>query len=467
MSRIEPLDELVSHLPCANDGHYPFKVHVNSTDGSTFIGLTVRTGSGILDGGGGRTDIHDVFSTLMAVCLRSYGLASSAMIHEVGWAGQPEIYMRFLDFQQPFAGGIPNKQAGRIVQLVRAHVAFASHEIGKLINSLDFSERPPTWSDEVSSSLRSAVKTFDSSEEGIEITRQNPFWQYITTSNNQIAITVFETEYLPELLKFWVPEEVERPKRLIVVENDIYHSLDSERLHAAIDAVNKIEAALPPMHSGATRGFQTTIPLETHFVVCGTQTMAVVESRSGLRSFQQAQEQWREGHETENRLLSVNSDFEWNHKIDPNRLEDLVFSILEDQADVAWVRQSGATNDRDRGRDIAANMFTAAGMAISQSYGSSDNNDLSRLRKIVVQVKSRKKSVGTSDVTNIRDTIEDHEADGYLLVAYPIWSAPLFDRLEKLAKGYWVDVWGKAQLESKLRMRLHLLPRFKDVVQKR
>jgi hypothetical protein len=89
-----------------------------------------------------------------------------------------------------------------------------------------------------------------------------------------------------------------------------------------------------------------------------------------------------------------------------------------------------------------------------------------RTRRIVVQVKSRGKTVGKTDVRDVRDTIERHEADGFLLVSHPGWSNDLFNYLEGLAKkGPWVDLWGPAQLEERLRRRPHICKRFPDVLQ--
>lgn len=42
-------------------------------------------------------------------------------------------------------------------------------------------------------------------------------------------------------------------------------------------------------------------------------------------------------------------------------------------------------------------------------------------RKILVQVKTRKKTVGKADITDVRDTLERHDADGILVVVSPGW----------------------------------------------
>lgn len=88
-------------------------------------------------------------------------------------------------------------------------------------------------------------------------------------------------------------------------------------------------------------------------------------------------------------------------------------------------------------------------------------------RKIVVQVKARS-SVGKSDVPDVHDMLDRHDADGMLLVAYPIWSNDLFNHLETLAtKGKWIGRWGRSQIEARLRRNPFIAEQFRDIVVER
>jgi hypothetical protein len=82
-----------------------------------------------------------------------------------------------------------------------------------------------------------------------------------------------------------------------------------------------------------------------------------------------------------------------------------------------------------------------------------------------VQIKTRNKTVGKSDVRDVRDTLERHDANGFFLLVYPRLSNDLINYLETLRRqGYWVDWWGRPQIEDRLRRRPHIATRFSDLV---
>jgi hypothetical protein len=86
-------------LDCADQDHYPFKVH--STVHKLPLDIqgekrlvevllgTVRTSS--YDFNGERTDLHDVWSISWAAFFRSFGVSSSFLVSEIGFAGLPAL----------------------------------------------------------------------------------------------------------------------------------------------------------------------------------------------------------------------------------------------------------------------------------------------------------------------------------------------------------------------------------------
>jgi hypothetical protein len=129
------------------------------------------------------------------------------------------------------------------------------------------------------------------------------------------------------------------------------------------------------------------------------------------------------------------------------------------------VQPAGPPNERDQGRDLVVNWFTPPGLGQRVAPAEAESASRSMTRKILVQVKTRSKTVGKADVRDVRDTLDRHNADGFLLVAHPGWSNDLFNYLEGLAeKGLWISIWGPLQLEERLRRRPLVAHRFTDLV---
>ena len=131
-----------------------------------------------------------------------------------------------------------------------------------------------------------------------------------------------------------------------------------------------------------------------------------------------------------------------------------------------WALPTGPSFDRDQGRDLVASWLTPPGLNQMLTQAGAEQPVVAR--KIVVQVKARGRSVGKSDVQDVRDMRDRHGANGMLLVADPIWSNDLFNYLETLArKGVWIGLWGRAQIEEKLRRNPFVAGQFTDIVLER
>ena len=84
----------------------------------------------------------------------------------------------------------------------------------------------------------------------------------------------------------------------------------------------------------------------------------------------------------------------------------------------------------------------------------------------MVQCKKSTKNVGKASVTDIRDTVENHAAAGFLLVVFPGVTRPLLDYIETIRERrlFWIDVWSLAEVEALLRANPRIAPSFPDVV---
>ena len=210
------------------------------------------------------------------------------------------------------------------------------------------------------------------------------------------------------------------------------------------------------------------IPLESHCVFLGGQTLVAVEGECGLRQFEAERTKFLERRAKENAVFAADYIFHWPVKIDGSKFEDLIYALLEREPGVMWVRQASPTNERDGGRDFLAKWVVAVGDGMLGAGTEAVEERVptpARALNVVVQVKARNPSVGKSKVLDIRDTLEGHDANGYFLVAFPQPASSLVTHLTVLAKsGIWTNWWDRAQIESRLRKHVDLLARFADLV---
>jgi hypothetical protein len=198
-------------------------------------------------------------------------------------------------------------------------------------------------------------------------------------------------------------------------------------------------------------------------VLIGQRTIVALSGRFDAARFNKLRAKWERENAEQSAIFLVGVRWIWNTPLDPTRFEALVDALLSEEPGLEWVRAAGPSFERDQGRDLIAEWVTPPGLP----GGDVHYETAVRRRKVIVQVKSRKKTVGKSDVQDVRDTIERHNADGFLLVAHPGWSNDLFNYCEGLArKGIWVDVWGPSHLEERLRARPYIAERFADLVRR-
>jgi Restriction endonuclease len=128
----------------------------------------------------------------------------------------------------------------------------------------------------------------------------------------------------------------------------------------------------------------------------------------------------------------------------------------------AYVRSAGPVQERDGGRDILVDVQT---VALPGQAWSAEETNVHEIR-IVVQCKATKRTVGRSDLPEIRDVIEDTDARGFLLVTSSRVGASLVERFQAIRRRnrYWTDWWDRTELEVRLRRNPDILSRYPDIV---
>lgn len=124
------IDGFLAFQPCAGDFYCPFRVSVIRGDGGVIPYGRVRIDSCYhWDGGGGRTDLHDMLGIVWATSLRASGAASPGWWGYQGGGGTPELNSRLLFFDQPYASAVSEVDVELAEARIKAHTAWAAHDI--------------------------------------------------------------------------------------------------------------------------------------------------------------------------------------------------------------------------------------------------------------------------------------------------------------------------------------------------
>jgi hypothetical protein len=137
--------------------------------------------------------------------------------------------------------------------------------------------------------------------------------------------------------------------------------------------------------------------------------------------------------------------------------------LLKLEKQVLWVRQVSRTNEPDGGKDILCDWLT---QPPSQSY-LDEKIPPYVIRRVIVQCKAFKDAVPKSKVTDIRDTVEHHNTDGFFLAVSSHLGNTLTEHLYKMRTDgkIWVDWWTRSEIEERLRIHRHIVSKYPDIVQ--
>ena len=204
------------------------------------------------------------------------------------------------------------------------------------------------------------------------------------------------------------------------------------------------------------------IQLENILVVVGNNHILFQETIGGLFSFNEEKELVRERHLDENELLFKPPSFNWAASVDGGKFEELIKDLLEREPGVKWVRKVSHTNEQDGGRDLIAEWRTMA-----MPHEINDKNAIPfKTRKIIIQCKASNDGIGKSNVTDIRDTVEHSEYDGYFLAVSSYTKRSLTDALDKIKTDgkIWVDWWTRDEIEKRLIWHVDLLQKYPMII---
>ena len=435
-------------LPCSAEEHYPFKVNQvgklpapfgNKTRTFDAIHGSVRTTSWEFNGE--RTDLHDIWSLCWAIALRCVGITSPYLIHNPNPVAYipGEIYS--VDLLCPIQGTVRNKD--KSLKSFQAWTSYIFHLLDSVFDwhSVFSGSSETRWEeglDVLAPWIKPLIQEIGIGKNIQFSSRRRPNWFYYSDIDQGLVILRLSCSRMKALrvvLSSFDPQITTGNAAFCISANGIRNAIPYEIMDKGKRMLELAEKTAEPL---------AIIPIENACVFLGKKTLICLYANCGLESFELEKEYLFLKRQEENLVFYLDSTIEWAEQVDANLFEDLVTDIIEVETGVLSVKQVGSTNDRDGGRDII----------IERLLPDQDNNSISpKVKKILVQVKTRKKSVGKADVTDIRDTIEHFDADGYFLVAFPRPTVPLFDHLDKLKskKKHYIDWWDKRDLEDRLR----------------
>lgn len=460
MVKTEDIDKLFSLTPCARHEHFPFRL-VKAGDSSGFIYYgVVRFSSFLWDGGSGRTDLHDIFGLMWAAALRATGASSPEVWLEVGMVGAPEIYSRFMFFTQPYSSALSEEESERIGPRLRAHTAWIAHILREAFHFGPADLVEPRWWDEPRPEWIMGLEDLvPGTRDWIWVTRENPNWEYLVAGGNSVSVVRLDPdgrEALDALAPYYRPQPVTFAGHNIYSEHGLVNCVPEATVNRGMEILRRVDGS-------AKADEVMIIPVDSHCVLIGKRTIVALAGKFDATRYNQLRAEWERQNAKQSAIFLVGVRWRWNTPLNPERFEALVGAILSEEPGLEWARAAGPSFERDQGRDLVALWLTPPGLP----GGKVHYETAVQRRKVIVQVKSRKKTVGKRDVMDVRDTIERHGADGFLIVAHPGWSNDLFNYCEGLSRnGIWVDLWGPSHLEERLRARPYIAERFADLVRR-
>ncbi len=201
--------------------------------------------------------------------------------------------------------------------------------------------------------------------------------------------------------------------------------------------IRLVQRVLSKLTSGGVDKGLTLVPLENFFVAAKGDYLIFLNRDCSRKRFEAERERIRKRHLKEAQVLFPITSFIWQDSISDEEFESMILDLLGREKGVVWVRKVSATKERDGGKDLIAEWNTPPlpGQIINEG------DEPFRVRRVLIQCKAFKGSVGKSKVQDIRDTVEHHNAQGYFLAVSSQISTTLTDHLLKLKDEgkFWID----------------------------
>lgn len=282
-------------------------------------------------------------------------------------------------------------------------------------------------------------------------TRTNPDWDYYIDTENSISIV-----RIPVRISYSFKNVQANLKSLVGI-NDVIIFPEGKSTR---NSVQKKRLAFAKKLARAVTGYTDNkfliVPIDSDLIVIWHEYLIRLPASTGYPLFLRERDRIIQRRNREAFVVNDEIRFEWATKIDDEEFEQFVAELLSREPGVARVRKVSAGREQDRGRDLMVDWYLP-----------SPNPDGAYERyRFVVQCKAYSKSVNKSNVQDIRDTVDRHKANGYLLVVSSSLTTSLFDYLDDLRSRHelLVDWWTRTEIEDRIRRNPDLLKRFSKII---
>ena len=315
---------------------------------------------------------------------------------------------------------------------------------------------PFDYSDEINPDLKkNIVRAIGERKYWNQATRFHPTWEYY--KNFDKGISIVKSEGIAALMLFLKDEYYETFQFLDGIENElvVHDNFQNAISYKIKDKAAKIFSKLKANRSEPI----FFVPLENIVLAVSGNFLLFFDIVCDSYEYRREKERIRKRHEAEAKILFPIDNFAWNDKIDPDLFESLVKDLLSREPNVLRVRKVSPLNQPDGGRDLIMELNLPTNL--SQKDGKSPY----QTKNIVVQCKGYNRSVGKSDVTDIRDTIDSYNYDGYFLAVSSQITTPLTNYLDSLRnRGVWIDWWNRDDIEERLSTHKDILQKYESMI---
>jgi len=440
---------------------WPFKINAEAFGDGIVGWMSVRTTSWEWDGE--RTDLHDVFSLLWAMSLRVRDVTSVGLLTELNPAVDidSEVYARLL---VPLQAGTLSSLGSREYFKALGRESFVVHDLAQAVLDLKPLEDPsrpagatykpePRWMSAVKRNLRLP------DWHDYEFRRRTaPDWKAFTSTRRGVSVVELgrgKMDILRDAFSSYQPRTAEAAGHIAYRTDALVNAVPNATMRRAFRLLAAVESET---------GSSITIPLESHMVVLGRKALVALRQPCGAGVFEQSRTVAEAERNARDDVFLRTETYRWRTPLDPGRFEQLVGELLEQEPGMHFIRQIGATNEPDDGRDFMAEWTVPPSGAVVE--GVTDGMPLMQRRHVLVQVKIRGRGVSKQDMPDIRDTLEHHRCSGLMLIAFPNVTAPFANRLLAMRRGgrFWIDWWQRGQIEQRLRQQPDIARRYADLV---
>lgn len=407
---------------------------------------------------GDRTDLHDVWSLCWAAFLRAVGIASPWLIDDEGWCGPSELSGRILVIQ-PGSWDIKDDAAfDRARASLNAWTAFAYHMLDGVFDWARAGPRgvgivPYDPARPAAAWIEPALRTLRHPKDYTTSKRIGPRWIYFSALPRGVSILRLSKSRIAALetvLTSYRPNTVSGENALAVFANGIANGVPFKTIKLARRLLKK---------TGDVCDTPLILPIDSHCLFLGDKTLIAIRENCSREIYDTERKAFLKRRAAQDHVFFADSHINWQSPLDAGDFEDLCVDLLRREPGVVRAKPVGGVNDRDGGRDILIDWM------VPLSHVEPGTRQVQRIR-ILAQVKSRGRTVGKGDVQDIRDTIERHDAHGFLLITHPRASAALVDYLDDLGQrtSLIVNWWDTRDLESRLRRHPDIARRYPALV---